>query len=205
MALTPVVMKSFEKLVLAYLKDITGPWLDPLLFAYRANRSVDDAVNMGLHFILQHLDKTGIYVRILFVDFSSAFNTIIPTLLHTKLTRAERLIDDIAIWKNAQFQPQRLRLHSVTWHARVGVKRCVRLEDRSIDRMTLKYGERKHKETSALLYLSQYFDDTHNDRSSSAASSRTHLSSLQSKHQVGTLCCQVRSLPQVVFVSAGLA
>ncbi|KAL0158529.1 hypothetical protein M9458_046605, partial [Cirrhinus mrigala] len=79
-ALTSVVMKSFEKLVLAYLKDITGPLLDPL-------QSVDDAVNMGLHFILQHLDKSGTYVRILFVDFSSAFNTIIPNLLLQKLTQ----------------------------------------------------------------------------------------------------------------------
>ncbi|KAL0152343.1 hypothetical protein M9458_052066 [Cirrhinus mrigala] len=86
-ALTSVVMKSFEKLVLAYLKNITGPLLDPLQFAYRANRSVDDAVNMGLHFILQHLDETGNYVRILFVDFSSAFNTIIPTLLQSKLAQ----------------------------------------------------------------------------------------------------------------------
>ncbi len=40
---------------------------------------------MGLHFILQHLDKSGTYVRILFVDFNSTFNTIIPTLLQTKL------------------------------------------------------------------------------------------------------------------------
>ncbi|KAK3545948.1 hypothetical protein QTP70_016960, partial [Hemibagrus guttatus] len=86
-ALTSVVMKLFERLVLAYLKNITGPLLDPLQFAYRANRSVDDAVNMGLHFILQHLDKSGTYVRLLFVDFSTAFNTIIPTLLQTKLTQ----------------------------------------------------------------------------------------------------------------------
>ncbi len=85
-ALTSVVMKSFEKLVLAYLKDITGPLLDPLQFAYRANRSVDDAVNMGLHYVLQHLDRPGTYVRILFVDFSSAFNTIIPNRLLPKLT-----------------------------------------------------------------------------------------------------------------------
>ncbi|KAK3554319.1 hypothetical protein QTP70_020816 [Hemibagrus guttatus] len=85
--LTSVVMKLFERLVLAYLKNITGPLLDPLQFAYQANRSVDDAVNMGLHFILQHLDNSGTYVRLLFVDFSSAFNTIIPTLLQTKLTQ----------------------------------------------------------------------------------------------------------------------
>ncbi|KAK3529297.1 hypothetical protein QTP70_027733 [Hemibagrus guttatus] len=78
-------MKSFERLVLSYLKDITDPLLDPLQFAYRANRSVDDAVNMALHFILQHLDSPGSYARILFVDFSSAFNTIIPALLRDKL------------------------------------------------------------------------------------------------------------------------
>ncbi|KAI2661127.1 Transposon Tf2-6 polyprotein [Labeo rohita] len=33
-ALTSVVMKSFKRVVLAYLKDITGPLLDPLQFAY---------------------------------------------------------------------------------------------------------------------------------------------------------------------------
>ncbi|KAK3511626.1 hypothetical protein QTP70_013648 [Hemibagrus guttatus] len=84
-ALTSVVMKSFERLVLSYLKDITDPHLDPLQFAYRANRSVGDAVNMALHFVLQHLDSPGSYARILFVDFSSAFNTIIPALLRDKL------------------------------------------------------------------------------------------------------------------------
>ncbi len=61
--------------------------MDPLQFACRTNRSVDDAVNMGLHFILQHLDRPGTYVRILFVDFSSAFNTIIPDTLQNKLTQ----------------------------------------------------------------------------------------------------------------------
>ncbi len=50
-----------------------------LQFAYRANRSVDDAVN----FILQHLDRPGN----LFVDLSSAFNTIIPDTLQNKLTQ----------------------------------------------------------------------------------------------------------------------
>eukprot|EP00064_Thunnus_orientalis_P019952 superscaffoldBa00005238_g20083 len=57
---------------------ITGPLLDLLQFTYRANRSVDDAVNMGLHYILQHCDSPGTYVRILFVDFSLVFNTRSP-------------------------------------------------------------------------------------------------------------------------------
>ncbi len=41
---------------------------------------------MGLHFILQHLDRPGTYVSILFVDFSSAFN-IIPDIVQNKLTQ----------------------------------------------------------------------------------------------------------------------
>ncbi len=41
---------------------------------------------MALHFIL-HLDYSGTYARILFVDFSSAFNTIIPALLQNKLSQ----------------------------------------------------------------------------------------------------------------------
>ena len=74
-------MKEMERLVLAHLKSTTDPVLDPLQFAYRANRSTDDAVNLALHYILQHLDTAGNYARILFVDFSSAFNTILPDLL----------------------------------------------------------------------------------------------------------------------------
>ncbi len=53
--LTSVVMKSFEKLVLAHLKDITGPSLDPLQFANRANRSVDNAVNICILLFLNYL------------------------------------------------------------------------------------------------------------------------------------------------------
>uniref|UniRef100_A0A669CKQ3 Reverse transcriptase domain-containing protein n=1 Tax=Oreochromis niloticus TaxID=8128 RepID=A0A669CKQ3_ORENI len=96
-ALTSVVMKSFERLVLSYLKTLAAPLLDPLQFAYRANRSVDDAINMALHFILQHLDYPGTYARILFVDFSSAFNTILPDHLQGKLSQMN-VPDPICRW-----------------------------------------------------------------------------------------------------------
>ncbi len=95
-----VVIKSSEKTVLAHLKDITGPSLDSLQFAYRANRSVDDRVNMGLHYVLQHLDRPGTYVRILFVDFSSVFNTIIPNLLLPKLTQLS-VPTSVCLWINS--------------------------------------------------------------------------------------------------------
>ena len=85
-SLTSVVMKSIERLVPSHLKTITDH-LNPLQIAYRANGSVDDAVNMALHFILQHLESAiGTYDRVLFVDFSSAFNTIILALLQDMLS-----------------------------------------------------------------------------------------------------------------------
>ena len=84
-ALTSVIMKVFERLVLKFLKACTLDKLDSMQFAYRANRSVDDAVSLGLHHVLQHLESPGTYARLLFVDYSSAFNTILPDKLYTKL------------------------------------------------------------------------------------------------------------------------
>ncbi|KAA0724168.1 putative RNA-directed DNA polymerase from transposon BS [Triplophysa tibetana] len=84
-ALTPIVMKCFERLVLSHLKDSLPSTLDPYQFAYRSNRSVDDAVSMALHSVLTHLDNKDTYARMLFVDFSSAFNTVIPSKLISKL------------------------------------------------------------------------------------------------------------------------
>ncbi|KAK0133936.1 Tripartite motif-containing protein 16 [Merluccius polli] len=45
----------------------------------------DDAINTAIHLALNHLDKRDTYVRMLFIDFSSAFNTIIPQQLVDKL------------------------------------------------------------------------------------------------------------------------
>ncbi|KAK2889881.1 hypothetical protein Q8A73_018181 [Channa argus] len=55
-------------------------------FAYRPNRSTDDAISTTLHLALTHLDSKDSYVRMLFIDFSSAFNTIIPQHLTEKLS-----------------------------------------------------------------------------------------------------------------------
>ena len=71
-ALTSIIMKSFERLVLNYLKSILPKSLDPSQFAYRTNRSVEDAVSLTLHYVLKHLDlRTSTYARLLFIDFSS--------------------------------------------------------------------------------------------------------------------------------------
>ncbi|XP_064874173.1 whirlin-like [Oncorhynchus nerka] len=48
--------------------------------------STDDAIAIALHTVLTHPDKRNAYVRILFIDYSSAFNTIVPYKVITKLT-----------------------------------------------------------------------------------------------------------------------
>ena len=78
-------MKCFERLVKDHITTALPPTLDPLQFAYRSNRSTEDAVSHAIHLSLQHLEKSNTYVRMLFVDYSSAFNTIIPQHLVDKL------------------------------------------------------------------------------------------------------------------------
>ena len=78
-------MKCFERLVMAHINTIIPGTLEPLQFAYRPNRSRDDAVSTAIHTALSHLDKRNTYVRMLFSDYSSAFNTIVPSKLTTKL------------------------------------------------------------------------------------------------------------------------
>ncbi len=86
-ALTSTVMKVFERLLKKQICSSIPATLDPLQFAYRPNRSTDDAISQVLHSSLTHIDsKNGNYVRLLFIDYSSAFNTIVPTKLAVKLS-----------------------------------------------------------------------------------------------------------------------
>ncbi len=85
-ALTSTVMKVFERLLKKHICSSIPVTLDPLQFA-RPNRSADDAISQVLHSSLTHIDNTnGNYVRLLFIDYSSAFNTIVPTKLAVKLS-----------------------------------------------------------------------------------------------------------------------
>ena len=61
--------------------------LDRFQFAYRGNRFVDDAVSLGLFHVLNHLEGPDTYAMIFFVDYSSAFNTIIPSKLFEKIQK----------------------------------------------------------------------------------------------------------------------
>lgn len=50
---------------------------------------MEDAVATALHAVLPHLEQSGCYAQLLFVDFSSVFNTILPHILVTKLSDIE--------------------------------------------------------------------------------------------------------------------
>jgi hypothetical protein len=83
--LTPVIMKCFERLVKDHITSTLPDTLDPLQFSYHPNRSTHDAITIALHTALFHLDKRNTYVRMLFIDYSSAFNNILPSKLIIKL------------------------------------------------------------------------------------------------------------------------
>lgn len=59
--------------------------LDSFQFAYQPKRSVQDAVSTLIQFVAKHTDTARCYARTMFVDFSSAFNTIQPYILIEKL------------------------------------------------------------------------------------------------------------------------
>ena len=84
-ALTSIVVKCLEKLMVWKLKSNLHGQFDPYQFAYRDNRGTDEAILTITHSILQHLENPQAYARLLFVDFSSAFNTVQPHILFSKL------------------------------------------------------------------------------------------------------------------------
>ena len=86
-ALTAVVAKVFERLLLRF---ITPCLTDKQQFAYQPNKSTEDAVAYLLDTVTYHLDDNSKnFARCLFIDFTSAFNTISPTILTHLLTDTE--------------------------------------------------------------------------------------------------------------------
>ncbi len=59
--------------------------LDGHQFTEKANRCTDDTISLALHTALTHLENSNTYVRMLFVDFSLAFNSINSNKLVNKL------------------------------------------------------------------------------------------------------------------------
>ncbi len=72
--------------------------LDPMQFAYRPERGVEDATVTLLHLLIRHLEGKGSHARVLFVDFSSAFNTIQPHVLIGRLLEEFKLSYNVLGW-----------------------------------------------------------------------------------------------------------
>ncbi|KAK2899391.1 hypothetical protein Q8A73_012520 [Channa argus] len=84
-ALTPIIMKCFERVVLAHIQSSIPDTINPLQYAYWPNRSTSDTIAAAIHYSLSHLENKDSYLRILFTDYSSAFNTVISHNLTHKL------------------------------------------------------------------------------------------------------------------------
>ncbi len=113
-------MKVFERLLKKHICSSIPATLDPLQFAYRPNRSTDDAISQVLHSSLTHIDsKNGNYVRLLFIDYSSAFNTIVPHQASCQTLRSRP--KHFTLWLDSRFphrqttsgesRPVHLQLH----------------------------------------------------------------------------------------------
>ena len=88
--LTAILSKCLERVGLQLLMPFVKNHLDPMQFAYMNKRSTTDAVCTLLHGITDHLDrKASNRARALFIDFSSAFNTMQPHKLLQKLNQYE--------------------------------------------------------------------------------------------------------------------
>ncbi len=66
---------------MTHIKDSIDVTVDSHQYAYKKNRSTDDVISSVVHTALTHLESRNSYVRLLFLDFSSAFNTIILSCL----------------------------------------------------------------------------------------------------------------------------
>ncbi len=93
-ALSSVVMKAFEGLIKTEILKEIGQALDPMQLAYRPNRGVEDATVTLFNQIVKHVEQAGSHARLLFIDFSFAFNTMQPHIL------ARRLLEQVGLSKN---------------------------------------------------------------------------------------------------------
>ena len=85
-ALRPRLMRCFERLVKQHITAGLSVSFEPHQFAYRFIRSTEDPISTTLLTMLAHLKQRDSYAWVLYINFSSALNTIIPHKLLEKLT-----------------------------------------------------------------------------------------------------------------------
>lgn len=97
-ALTSSVVKCLERLIKRYIVFQTHHLMDPLQFAYQASRGVEDAILTLMHLLHTHLEKPKTRAKILFLGFSSAFNTMLPKTLTEILAKEFHLNTGLIYW-----------------------------------------------------------------------------------------------------------
>ena len=116
-ALTPTLATCMERVIGQRMTASVGSLLDPMQFAYREKRGTEDATISLVHAIVHHLESPEAYVRVLFLDYSSAFNT---THTHILIKRMVDLsINGSFIHWIADFltnRPQRVIVNSIVFY-----------------------------------------------------------------------------------------
>lgn len=113
--LTSLTMKAFEHTIVSYLKSCTSHLMDPYQFAYQANQSAEDAISIVTHHALQHLESPNTHTCILFINLSSAFNSIKPLKLFIALLDMNNdPVSDHWIGSFLQNRLQRAKVHNLT-------------------------------------------------------------------------------------------
>ncbi|MCI4374997.1 hypothetical protein PGIGA_G00103990 [Pangasianodon gigas] len=90
-ALTPIIRKCFEQLVMKFIKSSLHTSMDPFQSAYSPNCSTDDAISATIHLSLTHLDKKDNYTSTSIssttsLNTSSPQSCVLSPLLFTLLT-----------------------------------------------------------------------------------------------------------------------
>ena len=90
-------MKHLEKIIKDEILSLVTDKLDPLQFAYQAGRGVNDAKLFILNKLYQHMETPKSHARLLFADFSSAFNKMQPHILIQRLHSYFNLPDQLSL------------------------------------------------------------------------------------------------------------
>ena len=95
-----------ERIISHKLSQSIQEKFDPFLFVYKKDHSTEDTVTILVHFIARHPNapKTGPYVRVLFIDLSSAFNMIKLEALYVFLFKKRMsIVRPYLIWWYCSF------------------------------------------------------------------------------------------------------
>ena len=69
-------MKCFDNIIKTMIKNCTDHLLDPLQFVLWSGRRVKDTVAILINETLCHLEEAKTHAKVLYLDMSSAFNTL---------------------------------------------------------------------------------------------------------------------------------